>query len=225
SPLVLDLDGNGVNTVSSSNGVVFNLAATLDGAVPTGWVAAGDGLLARDLNADGQINDGRELFGTATQLADGSAANNGFAALSELDTNQDGKVTSADAAFGELVVWQDANQDGVANSGELTTLAQRGITELNLVARLSDAMDNGNWLGLQSSYTTADNTTHQLVDVWFTQSEAGAAVLSNALNEYFKPSDGVAGAAANVAGSLLPQVDDQKKNLLLASVAGAKLTG
>jgi hypothetical protein len=27
-------------------------------------------------------------------------------------------------------------------------------------------MNNGNWLGLISSYTTEDGTTHQIADVW-----------------------------------------------------------
>lgn len=32
---------------------------------PMGWASAADGLLVRDINHDGVINDGRELFGRA----------------------------------------------------------------------------------------------------------------------------------------------------------------
>ncbi|NCV16073.1 MAG: hypothetical protein EBV49_16615, partial [Betaproteobacteria bacterium] len=53
SPLVFDLDGNGIRTLSVDRGVKFDLNA--DGRMDqTGWVASGDGLLARDLNQDGQ---------------------------------------------------------------------------------------------------------------------------------------------------------------------------
>jgi len=43
-------------------GVVFDVNG--DGqSERTGWISSQDGLLARDLNGDGQINDGSELFG------------------------------------------------------------------------------------------------------------------------------------------------------------------
>ena len=40
-----------------------------------------DGLLAIDLNGDGVINTGAELFGNETELADGTKAANGFLGL------------------------------------------------------------------------------------------------------------------------------------------------
>ena len=57
SPLVLDLDGDGVETVSVAQGTYFDH----DGngfAENTGWVGADDGLLVRDLNENGVIDDG-----------------------------------------------------------------------------------------------------------------------------------------------------------------------
>ena len=53
-PIILDLDGNGLNTVGLANGVYFDH----DGnsvLTKTGWVGAGDGLLVRDLNSNGKI--------------------------------------------------------------------------------------------------------------------------------------------------------------------------
>jgi hypothetical protein len=71
SPIMLDLDGDGVETVSLNNGTYFDHAA--DGfAEQTGWVGKDDGLLVRDLNGNGVIDSGRELFGSETLLADGS---------------------------------------------------------------------------------------------------------------------------------------------------------
>ena len=48
------------------------------------------------------------------------------------DTNGDGKLTAADAAWGEFRVWQDADQDGVTDAGELKTLDQMGFTQIGL---------------------------------------------------------------------------------------------
>ena len=66
SPLVLDLDGDGVELISlsSANAVYWDLDQ--DGmAEASGWVDADDGLLAYDWNEDGVIDDHSELFGTA----------------------------------------------------------------------------------------------------------------------------------------------------------------
>ena len=82
SPLVLDLDGDGVETISSEQGVYFDHAG--DGfAEKTGWVSPDDGLLAIDLNNDGKIDNGTELFGNNTRLSNGENAANGFEALQE----------------------------------------------------------------------------------------------------------------------------------------------
>jgi hypothetical protein len=99
-PLVLDLDGDGVETVSASNGAYFDH----DGngfAERSGWVSSDDGLLVFDKNGDGIVNDGKELFGDQTILEDGTKASHGFQALTDLDDNQDGKIDANDAAFSQ----------------------------------------------------------------------------------------------------------------------------
>lgn len=131
-----------------------------------GWISSKDGFLAIDRNHDGAINDGSELFGSSTKLADGSNAVDGFQALQTMDSNKDGVVDAKDAGFADLRVWVDANQDGVSQSSELHTLADLGITSLNLGATRTVDGDNGNVIGLVSSYTTADGQAHELSDVW-----------------------------------------------------------
>jgi len=130
-------------------------------------VGAGSGLLVRDINHDGVINDGRELFGGATIAANGQRAGNGFLALGALDSNHDGRIDHHDAAWKELQVWVDANHDGKTDPGELQTLDALGIVSLNLLASAGTASDNGNLLGLVSSYTRADGSTRAMADVWF----------------------------------------------------------
>ncbi len=108
SPIVLDLNGDGVTTTALTSGAYFDHAG--DGfAEQTAWVSPEDGLLVRDLNHNGTIDTGAELFGNNTKLANGQKAANGFLALADLDTNKDGKIDASDTAFSELQVWKDAN--------------------------------------------------------------------------------------------------------------------
>jgi hypothetical protein len=73
SPLVLDLDGDGVETTSKSGLTYFDHDRN-GFAERTGWAGSDDGLLVRDLNKNGQIDDGGELFGDNTLVNDMSAA-------------------------------------------------------------------------------------------------------------------------------------------------------
>jgi hypothetical protein len=171
SPIVLDLDGNGVSTLSAAEGVQFDLAASGQTG-QYGWVGGNDGLLVRDVNLDGVINDGRELFGAATQLGNGTAAGNGYAALADLDGNHDSKISATDASFGELKVWVDANHDGKTDLGELKGLVDLGITALDLNYLHSDRQDQGNAVALVSGYETTDGQTHEMADVWFAQARS-----------------------------------------------------
>jgi len=104
-----------------------------------------------------------------TILANGKHAANGYVALAEQDTNHDGKIDKHDANWKDLKIWVDANHDGKTDAGELKTLEELGIASLNLAAHKSDATDNGNLIGLISSYTTTDGKEHQMADVWFTK--------------------------------------------------------
>jgi hypothetical protein len=166
SPIILDLNDDGILTQSITQGVHFDLFGS-GSKIATGWVARQDGLLALDRNHDGTINDGSELFGSATRLADGSTAANGYAALAELDTNHDGIISAADSGFGDLRVWVDANADGVSQAAELRSLADLHIASLNVRTQAVTVKDNDNWIGLTSNYQTTDGATHTSADAWF----------------------------------------------------------
>ena len=167
SPVALDLDGDGIETVSVSNGALFDHAA--DGfAELTGWVGPDDGLLVRDLNGNGTIDSGRELFGSETLLSNGQKAANGFEALRELDSNGDGVVDANDAAISELRIWKDANGDGQTDAGELFTLGEVGIQSISVNYTNSSFIDaQGNAHRQVGSYTTLDGQTRAATDVWF----------------------------------------------------------
>ena len=130
-PIAVDLDWDGVETVSFKEGVNFDL--NKDGIKEkTGWIAADDGLLVMDRDDNGTIDNGGELFGDQTPLKDGSIAATGYQALDELDTNKDGYITKEDTDFDKLQVWQDHNQDGVSQYDELYSLTDAGISKINL---------------------------------------------------------------------------------------------
>jgi hypothetical protein len=171
TPIMLDLNGDGIHTLAHASGVQFDLLAT-GTAVRTGWVGNGDGLLAWDRNHDGRINDGSELFGSSTQLADGSRALDGYQALRALDSNADGVISAADSGFSELTVWVDGNANASTEAGELRTLKDLNITEISLSATQAAIDDNGNLIGLESQFTTGDGQVHAAADVWLAYSAA-----------------------------------------------------
>ena len=123
SPLVIDLDGNGVETTTEEDGVYFDHDNN-GFAEKTAWVGKDDGLLVRDINNNGQIDDGTELFGNNTVLSNGQKATNGFEALKDLDSNNDNVFDSSDTAWNQVKVWKDANQNGEVDEEELLTLEQ-----------------------------------------------------------------------------------------------------
>lgn len=131
-PLVLDLDGDGIETIGigSAANVLFDYDG--DGVkTATGWVKADDGMLVLDRNGNGTIDNGGELFGDQT-LVQGVKAANGFAALSAEDTNKNGKFDAGDANFTKVRIWQDKNSDGVSQTDELRTLSELGTPQRGL---------------------------------------------------------------------------------------------
>jgi hypothetical protein len=179
SPIVLDLDGNGVSTTAAARGVTFDLLGNGQSA-KVGWTSSTDGLLAIDLNHNGVIDNGSELFGTGTMLANGTRASNGYQAMAQYDSNGDGKLTAADAHWADLRVWIDANHDGKTEAGELKTLDQLGIVSIDLHGLAGTTVDHGNLLGLTSSYTTANGATHDVADVWFAKDTSAATAATTA---------------------------------------------
>jgi Ca2+-binding RTX toxin-like protein len=155
-PLVLDLDGGGIQTIAidPTHPILFDMDG--DGLKhATGWVKPGDAIVVRDIDGNGTIDSGRELFGDNTLLANGQFASNGFEALADLDSNHDGKVDSSDAAFNSLRLWEDTNQDGISQASELHTFADLGVASINIAATNSNTnLGGGNTQAFTGSFTT-----------------------------------------------------------------------
>ena len=139
-PLVIDLDGDGFELTDVENGVYFD-NDNYGLSEKTQWVSSDDGLLSIDLNGDGIINDGSELFGSSTVMPDGSIARLGFEALAQYDENGDGIIDEKDSAYYRLLVWQDNNRNGISEANELKTLKELGIESISLKAEKIDGVN------------------------------------------------------------------------------------
>lgn len=162
------------------------LKATL---TATGWIAAGEAIMVRDLNGNGVIDSGRELFGDNTILTHGANASqtaaNGFAALADLDADangvSDGKFDANDVAFSSVQLWQDSNQDGVSQAGELHTFAELGVASINVAGNASEVnLGGGNTQTFSGSFTRADGQ----VVASGTAQLAGSLLLAN--NNFYR---------------------------------------
>ncbi len=129
TPLVLAFAGEAVhfNTAVTAS---FDLTGTM--SVITDWPTSTTPWLALDRNGNGTIDDGSELFGSATLLASGEAAHNGFVALADLDSNRDGRVDMSDEMWGRLLVWSDVDGDRKSSADELKTAALRDLVAIEL---------------------------------------------------------------------------------------------
>ena len=133
-PLVLDLDGDGIETVGVNATTHILFDHNNDGIkTGTGWVNGDDGLLVLDRNGNGIIDNGSELFGDGT-MVNGVKATDGFSALGAENTNKNTTFDAGDANFKNVRVWQDTNQDGISQTSELHTLSALGIKSINLAS-------------------------------------------------------------------------------------------
>ena len=183
-PVVLDMNRDGLISYSQ-----VQMDVNGDGHLDqTAWVAAQDGVLVWDKYTDGKVHDNSQ-YAFSQYGAAGSTDLQGLAA--GFDSNQDGLLNAIDAKFGEFKVWQDANQNGVTEAGELRSLEAAGITSIELV---SDGVVRHPAAGVteagHSSAIAADGSSVLVADAAFNYSSLAYLMQGNSLN--------VSGAAINL---------------------------
>lgn len=169
TPIVIDLDGGGIQTVGRSEaGGAFDLFGN-GSPVKSGWIASGEGFLAVDHDGNGRVDSISELFG-------GNAKGAGFARLADYDLNDDGLVNANDAGFGDLRVWRDANGNHQSDDGELISLSEAGVSELLVgFVELPFLDRQGNIHLERSSARMSDGSTVDMTDVYFNVASDDAA--------------------------------------------------
>ncbi len=130
-PVAIDLDGDGIETIARANSQVVFDVNDHGFLERTAWIGPDDGMLALDMDLNGKIDSGRELF----SLADANEALRGLPLLQYYDVNKDGRLDQNDPVFAYLKVWQDRNSNGVSEADELTNAADLLPHGINLLAQ------------------------------------------------------------------------------------------
>jgi hypothetical protein len=168
SPLIVDLDNQGVSLTAPLDGVKFDIDA--DGQLEfISWPDSdSDRFLVLDKNGDGQIADGSELFGNNTRDTLGQKAANGFLALGAHVANKDGLINAKDPDFINLRLWADKNKNVRVDANELSSLAATGIDSIDLDYKEADEKDVfGNVTRQRSVVKMKAGDLRMVVDVWF----------------------------------------------------------
>lgn len=176
SPIIVDTRRNGYRLTSVEGGVLFDLNA--DGMPErVAWTHpdSDEAFLAMDRNGNGRIDDGTELFGNRTPAhasrSDVTTAN-GFEALAYLESPSygrsvaDGRIDARDAAYGALLLWRDANHNGLSEPGELQPLAAAGVAAIDTAYKEKKRVDrHGNEFRQKGRITWTDGDA-VVYDVW-----------------------------------------------------------
>lgn len=172
-PVVLDLDGNGVDVTQLDQSMAYFDLNGL-GRQHTAWAGPHDGILAIDLGRDGSfgpdgiVDQAREIV--FTHWAPGTTSD--MAALRQVfDTNHDGSLDPGDSHWSDFRIWQDRDGNGVSQPSELSTLDQLGIASVGLnpcgpAVRFGD----GSAVQGSSTFTRNDGSTGSAGDVAFASS-------------------------------------------------------
>ena len=159
APVVIDLNRDGVLSYSQAL-IDVNRDGQLDHSA---WVAPQDGLLVWDKFHDGRVHDASQYV---FSQGEGQTDLQGLAA--QFDTHRDGVFNAQDALFNEFSVWQDSNQNGLSDAGEMRSLADVGLTAIKLQ---SDGVTRQSAPGVheagRSSATASDGSSVLVGDVGF----------------------------------------------------------
>ncbi len=106
------------------------------------WITRDAAWLVMDHSRNGKITSALQMFGSVTFWM---FWDNGYQALSSLDDNHDGELSSSE--LNGLALWHDINGNGISEPGEVRSLSSYGIVGLTCRA---DAGGNTPYAAAQS---------------------------------------------------------------------------
>ncbi len=174
-PLLIQLNTQNpqpIELTAPENGVMFDLLGRRvnHNKVLTSWFAnsSHENYFLVLPDANGQVNGIDELFGDATFGPDQRYSKQGFQALAKHDDNKDFIISSDDIVFSKLRLWKDTNLDGIAQSIEISTLAEKGIIAIDLKYdnRYVETDKYGNMTKFKSVVLMKDNSYSLMYDLW-----------------------------------------------------------
>ncbi|WP_422368596.1 Ig-like domain-containing protein [Pelagibius sp.] len=169
APIILDLDGDGVELVGLDETSAF-FDITGDGyRNRLAWAAADDGILAYDKQGDGEITDADEI--SFVDYVDGAQTD--LEGLTHFDTNSDGVLDANDAEFESFGVWQDVDQDGVSDPGEFRSLSDMGIKSIELQSDSVVEERDDSYIYGSGFYTYSDGSVGAFADAALSGSTLG----------------------------------------------------
>ncbi|PUE06853.1 hypothetical protein B9Z51_13055 [Limnohabitans sp. T6-5] len=137
APVVIDLNRDGMLSYGQV-AMDVNGDGHLD---QPAWAGAQDGVLVWDKLADGLVHNNSQYafaqYATTYRfdaLGNARAATDLEGLADAFDTNHDGLFNAADAKFAEFKVWQDANQNGVSDAGEVHSMNDLGLESIHLIS-------------------------------------------------------------------------------------------
>lgn len=168
TPLVLRFDDAPIELLAAESTpmATFDISMRADSCITTDWPSAATPWLAIDLDGNGSIDGGNELFGSGSRMANGAHAEHGFMALAELDADGNGSIDAADPRFAELVMWRDHDADRRSLAIELEPLASAGITSIPVQwTRAIECDERGNCANQRAGFQHSGGFG-ELVDIY-----------------------------------------------------------
>lgn len=157
-PVILDLAGAGIKiTQKTQSNQFFDMAN--DGFQHlTAWAGAGNAVLFYDPTGKGALSRADQVVFTDL---DPSAKNDMQALAAVFDSNHDGQLSSADAAYNDFFV-EVTNANGTTS---IESLAQAGISSINLTPNAThQALPDGSSIDGQTTFTV-NGQTHRAATV------------------------------------------------------------
>jgi hypothetical protein len=152
--IILDLDGNGVKTLTANQARVkfdWNEDSFAD---VSSWIAVTEGFLFFDRDGNGALTNAAEM----NFLTDVAGSTNALEGLKAHDTNGDGLFSALDKDFTNFRIWQDANGNGVSESNEILTLPVARVRSINLTSTAVGEPNTSNTVSIDAKGSYTDTT-------------------------------------------------------------------